>query len=112
MAAISKLPFDEEFYCATYKDVREAHNRGDIPDLKSHFIEQGYFEGRIGANPTIDEKFYTDTYPDVAAAIENNGVTSALEHYLGAGAFEGRFANREDQQLADHWRRLGGAHQY
>jgi hypothetical protein len=105
--AISKLPFDEEFYISTYEDVREAYGRGDIADLRTHFVEQGYFECRLGVKPDVDEEFYKDTYPDVAVAIASNVIGSALEHYLTAGVFEGRFANPEDKQLVTSWQRLG-----
>ena len=39
--AASKIPFDPEFYLATYPDIREAHKSGRITDLVSHFVETG-----------------------------------------------------------------------
>ena len=107
-AAASTLPFDEDFYLATYDDVREAHERGEILDPKAHFAEQGYFEGRFGAMPEVDEAFYAYTYPDVAEAIVNRTVGSALEHYMRAGAVEGRFANARDMQFITRWLKLAG----
>ncbi len=106
--AASKLPFDEDFYLSTYPDVRAAYNSGQIADLRRHFVEEGYFEGRFGAKPNVDEGFYTDTYPDVAGAIANKEVGSALEHYMNAGAAEGRFANPEDKEVMMRWLRLAG----
>jgi hypothetical protein len=108
MVAVSKLPFDEEFYLTAYEDIREAYNSGVVSDLRSHFIEEGYFEGRFGARPDVHADFYLETYPDVAQAIANKQVTSALEHYMRAGAAEGRFANPEDQQILTNWLTLGG----
>src|ERR1019366_182350 len=108
IVAISKLPFDEEFYLTAYEDIREAYNSGDVSDLRSHFIEEGYFEGRFGARPDFDESFYLEEYPDIAMAIANNTITSALDHYMRAGAVEGRFANPEDKQVITQWLILGG----
>src|ERR1700676_2151530 len=58
MFSVSKLPFDEEFYLSSYEDIREAHRSGDVSDLRAHFIEEGYFEGRFGTKPSVDEDFY------------------------------------------------------
>ena len=106
--AISQLPFDDDFYLFMCEDIRAAYEGGGIANLRIHFVEQGYFEGRLGANPKVDEKFYNETYPDVATAIANSEVKSAAEHYMRAGAAEGRFANSEDKQLVENWLRLGG----
>jgi hypothetical protein len=108
MVAVSKLPFDEEFYLSSYEDIRHAYSTGQVSDLKSHFIEEGYFEGRFGARPNLDEEFYLAEYPDIATAIANNTVTSAMEHYMRAGAVEGRFANPEDKRNVTQWLILGG----
>jgi hypothetical protein len=108
IVAVSKLPFDEEFYLSTYPDLRAAYESGDITDLQTHFAEAGYFEGRFGAKPNVDEEFYKEIYPDVAAALANNDVGSALEHYMRAGAREGRFATPEDRQVMTRWLKLAG----
>jgi hypothetical protein len=106
--AISKLPYDEDFYLSTYEDIRDAYKSGQISNLRTHFMQEGYFEGRFGARPDVDEEFYKQTYPDVMAAISNGSVASGLDHYLRAGAAEGRFANSDDMQLKMHWLALGG----
>lgn len=99
----STLPFDLAFYLATYPDVREAHAAGRIADPRTHFIEQGYTEGRFGSKPDVDEEFYKNTYPDVKSAIAAGIVASALDHYLRAGAFEARFANAESVESTKRW---------
>jgi len=106
--AAAALPFDEEFYLSTYEDVRKAHLSGELPDVRAHFVQQGYLEGRFGCRPDVDEAFYTTTYPDVAAAIADRDVSSALEHYMRAGAIEGRFANAEEMQVMTRWAQLDG----
>ncbi len=108
MAATSAMPFDEDFYSSTYPDLRDAHEAGDVVDLRVHFIEEGYLEGRFGAKPYVDEQFYKETYPDVAAAVAKGGVKSGFDHYMRAGAFEGRFANPEDMEAVKRWNALLG----
>src|SRR5439155_27329392 len=48
-ALVAAMPFDEEFYAATYPDLAAARNAGTIADLRMHFIEHGYLEGPLGA---------------------------------------------------------------
>jgi hypothetical protein len=108
VVAVSTLPFDQEFYLSTYPDVRDAFLSEKVTDLKLHFIEEGYFEGRLGAKPDVDEEFYKENYPDIAAAIARGEVESGLVHYVQAGAFEGRFANSLDMQVTKRWLELLG----
>ena len=108
VAATSAMPFDEDFYSFTYPDLRDAHEAGHVADLRTHFVEEGYFEGRFGAKPDVDETFYRKTYPDVAAAVAKGDVKSGLDHYMRAGAFEGRFANPEDMETVKQWNALLG----
>jgi hypothetical protein len=106
--AVSTLPFDQEFYLSTYPDLRDAFLSDRVTDLKSHFIGEGYLEGRFGAKPDVDEEFYRDTYPDIAAAIARGEVESGLDHYVRSGALEGRFANARDMQATNRWLELLG----
>jgi hypothetical protein len=108
VVAVSTLPFDQEFYLSTYPDIRDAFQSEDITDLKLHFIEEGYLEGRFGAKPDVDEEFYRDTYPDIAAAVARGEVESCLDHYVRSGAAEGRFANPRDMQVTNRWLELLG----
>ena len=104
--AVQTLPFSETFYAATYPDIAEAHRGGQIPDLKRHFVEQGYLEGRAGAAPRVDEAFYLALYPDVVTAIAEGQVVDAADHYRRAGAAEGRVPRPAVQAEVDHWNRL------
>jgi hypothetical protein len=101
--AASTLPFDREFYLATYPDVREACNAGRISDPRTHFVEEGFIEGRFGSKPNIDEDYYKATYPDVKAAIVAGDVVSALDHYMRAGAFEARLPNSASLENTKRW---------
>jgi hypothetical protein len=101
-AAAASLRFDPEFYLGAYADVRQAYEAGEIKDVREHFIEVGYLEGRMGAPPEFDENFYTTQYPDVAAALTRGKAKSALDHYIYAGSFEGRHATAAAME-ADKW---------
>jgi len=89
-AAIERLPFDAAFYRASYPDIAAAAAAGHIPDLHRHFVETGYFEGRMGAAPPVDEAAYVAAYSDVAEAVAEGRIGSAAQHYLTSGAAEGR----------------------
>ncbi len=104
--AVQTLPFSAAFYAATYPDIAEAHRTGQIPDLRRHFLEQGYFEGRAGAEPRVDDAFYLALYPDVVTAIEAGQVADAADHYRRAGAAEGRVPRPAVQAEVEQWNRL------
>jgi hypothetical protein len=107
--AASTLPFDLDFYLATYPDIKKAYDSGLISDPRTHFIQEGYIEGRFGSKPDVDEKYYTTTYADVRAVINaGSGVASALDHYLQAGVFEGRFPNPEGELNVKQWNAILG----
>ena len=105
-ASASNLPFDKEFYLATYSDVASAYKAGRIQDVHTHFVETGYFEGRLGSNPNVDEAYYRKTYPDVATAIKSGALKSGYEHYIKTGAAEGRSPNAEHVQLMKYWQEI------
>jgi hypothetical protein len=88
---------------ATYPDIREAYQAGRINNLREHFIEDGYLEGRLGTDPRVDDRFYRETYPDVAKAVGSGKVKSAFDHYVTAGCFEGRCANEADMERMTAW---------
>src|SRR5579871_2470884 len=103
---VSHMPFSGEFYRSTYADIAAAAAAGQIPDLHRHFVETGYFEGRLGDPSDVDEPFYLACYPDVATAIARGEVGSAAEHYVRSGAAEGRVPSRALQPEVDAWMRL------
>ena len=102
-SVVVHLPFSAEFYQSTYADIGAAVAAGQIPDLHRHFVETGFFEGRIGAPPKVDEAYYTSLYKDVAQAIQRGDVASGSEHYLRSGAAEGRVPNAQVKPEIDVW---------
>src|SRR5271157_4530279 len=55
---LSATDVDEGWYSALYPDVAEAIAKGEMVDAKQHFIDNGYFEGRIPSPITVDEEWY------------------------------------------------------
>ena len=96
-------PFSEQFYLETYTDIAEAYAAGQIPNLHEHFVELGYFEGRIGAPPAVDEAYYINLYKDVGQAVMRGDVTSGVEHYETSGYAEGRIPSAELKPAVDAW---------
>jgi len=104
--AIRSLPFSVEFYRREYPDVDGAMRAGTVTDPHRHFVESGYFEGRLGAPPVVDEAFYLKTYPDVAMAIRRGEVETATQHYIRAGAAEGRLPSAAARPSVERWMAL------
>jgi hypothetical protein len=87
---ISCWDFDEQWYLATYPDIQDAIAKGKFPSGWVHFRTVGYFEGRLGARPSVDSEWYMSAYPDIAQAILAGKVTNVLDHYVQFGYAEGR----------------------
>jgi len=71
--------------------------------MPEHFVELGYFEGRIGAPPAVDEAYYINLYKDVGQAVMRGDVTSGVEHYETSGYAEGRIPSAELKPAVDAW---------
>jgi hypothetical protein len=84
------VPFDEGWYRSTYPDVAEAVARGAYRSAREHFVEHGYFEGRLPFPLEVDEAWYLKAYPDVGSSVAEGAVSSALDHFVRHGYEEGR----------------------
>ena len=87
---ISCWDFDEDWYRATYADVKESIDQGVWASGWAHFRAIGYWEGRFAQEPVVDADWYINTYPDIAQAMVEGRVTSALDHFVRFGYQEGR----------------------
>lgn len=81
---------DENWYFNKYPDVKEAVENGTFRSAAHHFLENGYFEGRLPFPLEVNEEWYLREYQDVRAEIKAGNLTSALAHYLDHGYTEGR----------------------
>jgi hypothetical protein len=95
------LSFDEDWYLARYPDVAEALASGQIQSAKGHFIENGYFEGRLPFPLDVDEAWYAEEYPDIGEAIARGEISSATAHFREFGYLEGRLSGDINQNTAD-----------
>ena len=85
--------FDEKFYLDRHADLRKAWEAGQIADLRTHFVTQGYFEKRAGCRDhaaIVDEAWYLKENPDVAEGLKKGHTDSATAHYQTTGRKEGR----------------------
>lgn len=98
-----QLPFDAKFYLANNPDIAAAHTAGTISDLREHFLEAGFFEGRFGAEPPVDELFYAASYQDIGTAIRRGDIVSGADHYMRSGAAEGRVPSEGMQSEVERW---------
>lgn len=87
---IRGIEVDEEWYVRTYEDIGDAIRKGIVKSARQHFIDDGYFEGRLPFAMPIDEKWYLTENPDVAQSIDKGVITSAQEHFDKDGYREGR----------------------
>ena len=87
---IRGIEVDEAWYVRTYEDIGKAIRDGVVRSAKQHFVDDGYFEGRLPFPILIDEKWYLKENPDVADSIKSGIVESAQDHFDKDGYREGR----------------------
>ena len=84
------VQIDEEWYRRNYPDVDQAIREGIVQNARDHFVDSGYFEGRLPCEIDVDEDWYFTTYPDIAEAVKSGQVDSAKAHFMAFGYAEGR----------------------
>jgi hypothetical protein len=87
---IGGVEVNEAWYLETYEDVAAAVSEGVIGSVRQHFIDDGYFEGRLPFPIVVDERWYLARNPDVASSIRDGLVASAQDHFDQDGYREGR----------------------
>jgi len=87
---IQGLEVDEDWYAKAYEDIGQAIRVGVVRSARHHFLNDGYFEGRLPFPIKVDEEWYLRKYPDVAEGIRRGVLTSAQEHFDQDGYKEGR----------------------
>jgi hypothetical protein len=84
------IEVDEEWYLRTYEDIAKAVREGIIKSAQHHFVEDGYFEGRVPFPMLVDERWYMTQYPDVGESVRRGDLPSAQSHFDEDGYREGR----------------------
>jgi len=87
---ISGIEVNEEWYMQAYEDIGQAIREGLIQSAKQHFIDDGYFEGRLPFPMEVDERWYLEQNPDVAERVRTGVVSSGQQHFSEDGYREGR----------------------
>jgi hypothetical protein len=87
---IRGIEVDEAWYARSYEDIGNAVNNGIVGSSKQHFVDDGYFEGRLPFPILVDERWYLTENPDVAESISKGAVVSAQDHFEKDGYREGR----------------------
>ena len=87
---ISLIEVDEAYYLARYADVAQGVKEGTIRSAQEHYVDHGYFEGRMPFAIAIDERWYLQQNPDVADTVRTGVYESAQDHFDGPGYREGR----------------------
>jgi len=87
---LQSVAIDEAWYLTTYTDVADAIAEGVFRSARHHFMESGYFEGRLPGELTVDEAWYAQCYPDVADGVEEGYFSSLAQHFHEHGYREGR----------------------
>jgi hypothetical protein len=87
---IRGVEVDEAWYVRAYEDIGDAIRRGIVKSARQHFVDDGYFEGRLPFPLEVDEKWYLAENPDVADSLRKGIVQSAQEHFEKDGYREGR----------------------
>ena len=85
MWVLSNTYFDPSFYYEKNPDLHEKYDESDHRGLWSHYILNGWEEGRFPFRVKVDEIFYFENYPD--AKLYDG---SAQEHFVKHGYKEGR----------------------
>jgi hypothetical protein len=87
---ISGVEVDQAWYLREHEDIANAVAGGGVESAKRHFLDDGYFEGRLPFPMPVDERWYLEHYPDVAESVRKGVVTSAEQHFVEDGYREGR----------------------
>jgi hypothetical protein len=89
-ALLSAIEIDEAFYLARNPDVVAGIRTGAVRSAREHFVDHGYFKGRLPYWIEVDEAWYRQTHADIAETIRLGEYASAQAHFDGPGYSEGR----------------------
>lgn len=87
---ISGIEVDERWYLREHEDIAKAVATGALASAKQHFIDDGYFEGRLPFPIKVDERWYLEQNPDVAESVQKGIIGSGQQHFSEDGYREGR----------------------
>jgi hypothetical protein len=86
---IRAVAVDAEWYCRAYPAASEMIRSGRFASASDHYVQVGYFEGKLPFEITVDEDWYISRYKHVRNGIALGRATSAKDHFLRIGYGEG-----------------------
>ena len=87
---IAGVQVDDAWYRLRYPDIAEAIDSGIVASTQKHFVDDGYFEGRVPFEIKVDERYYLTNNPGVADYVRRGILTSGQQHFDENGYQEGR----------------------
>lgn len=81
---------DETWYLSQYTDIADAIKQGLVANARAHFVNDGYFEGRLPFAIHVDEAFYLRQNQGVADFVRRGLLESGQQHFDENGYKEGR----------------------
>jgi hypothetical protein len=87
---IAGVEVNDEWYTKAYEDIGKAIQDGIVQSPQQHFVDDGYFEGRLPFPMRVDEKWYLQQNPDVADSVRRGALPSGQAHFDEDGYREGR----------------------
>jgi hypothetical protein len=81
---------DERWYLERYPDIADAIEQGTVQSARVHFVNDGYFEGRMPFPIHVDERYYLSENKGVAEYVRKGMLESAQQHFDENGYVEGR----------------------
>jgi hypothetical protein len=87
---LANIPVDEDWYAKRYPDIAESIRQGVVESARTHFVNDGYFEGRLPFPIRVDERYYFEQNPGVADHVRRGLLQSGQQHFDEHGYEEGR----------------------
>jgi hypothetical protein len=84
------IEVDEEWYLGRYPDIAGAIDEGTVKSARLHFVNDGYFEGRLPSPIHVDERYYLSQNADVVEFVRKGQLKSGQQHFEENGYSEGR----------------------
>jgi len=87
---IAGVQVNEAWYRERYPDIAGAIDQGLVGSPQKHFVDDGYFEGRMPFEIRVDERYYLTQNPGVADFVRRELLESGQQHFDENGYQEGR----------------------
>ena len=81
---------DEQWYLEHYPDIADAIQQGLVQSARLHFVNDGYFEGRMPFPIHVDERYYLSQNVGIADYVRKGMLESGQQHFDENGYQEGR----------------------